>query len=106
MAFAGYSVDIRGVLRQIESTGADHSSDYRITPEALYALMQVNQQVLNEKPVRRDVFLFDDVLTTGKHFKCCKRHLRDVLPADTQISGLFVGRRLFPDPLGELTAFE
>jgi len=105
-AFVGYSVDIRAVLRQVESTGADHSSDYRITPDALYAVMQVDHQVLNSKPVRRDVFLFDDVLTTGKHFKCCKRRLRDVLPADTQISGLFVARRLLPDPLVELAPFE
>lgn len=105
-AFIGYSVDIRAVLRQAESTGADHSSDYRITPDALYAVMQVDHQVLNSTPVHRDVFLFDDVLTTGKHFKCCKRRLRDVLPADHRISGLFVARRLLPDPLEELAAFE
>jgi hypothetical protein len=106
-AFGGYHVDVRTVLRQGASTAADHdSSGDRITPEALYALMQVDEQALNSKPLHPDVFLFDDVLTTGKHFKCCERRLREVLPAQSRISGLFVARRLLTDPMGDIAAIE
>jgi hypothetical protein len=39
--------------------------------------------------------LFDDLLTTGKHYKCCERRLREVV-ADMPVSGLFVARRVLP----------
>jgi hypothetical protein len=99
MAFGEYNVDIRPLLRQAASTAADHSGGDRISSEALYAVLQVNHQALASKPVHASVFLFDDVLTTGKHFKCCERRLREVLPAGTQYSGLFVARRLLPNPI-------
>ena len=41
----------------------------------------------------RRVVVVDDVLTTGKHYKCCERRLREVL-ADIPIGGLFVARRV------------
>jgi predicted amidophosphoribosyltransferase len=42
------------------------------------------------------VILFDDVLTTGKHFMCCKRRLREHL-GDIPVTGLFIARRVPPD---------
>jgi hypothetical protein len=102
LAFTGYNVDIRALLHQTESTGADHSSSGdRISPEALYEVMQVNQHALVSKPMHPYVFLFDDVLTTGKHFKCCERLLREVLSTETQITGLFVARRVVPNPIAD-----
>ena len=102
MAFGEYNADIRALLCQAASTAADHSGGDRISPEALYAVLQINHRALASKPVQASVFLFDDVLTTGKHFKCCERRLREVLPAGTRYSGLFVARRLLPTPFEHL----
>jgi predicted amidophosphoribosyltransferase len=45
--------------------------------------------------VRERIALFDDVLTSGKHYKCCERRLHEALPA-TPIHGVFLLRRVFP----------
>jgi predicted amidophosphoribosyltransferase len=43
--------------------------------------------------VRAQIALFDDVLTSGKHYKCCQRRLREALPS-TPIAGVFLARRV------------
>lgn len=99
-AFAGYNTDVRPALRQNLSTEPDHTSGDRLTPDALHALLAIDSAVLNQRPIRSQIVLFDDVLTSGKHFKCCVRRLRDVIPADVAIRGLFVARRILPNPFG------
>jgi predicted amidophosphoribosyltransferase len=94
LAFAGYDVDIRTLLHQTKSTEADHVRDERRSPEELLALLQIDQQSLASKPLKHQIVLFDDVLTTGKHFKCCETKLREVVPTETRIMGMFVARRL------------
>ena len=94
LAFAGYDVDIRTLLHQTESTEADHVRDERRSPEELLALLQIDRQSLASKPLKHQIVLFDDVLTTGKHFKCCETKLREVVPTETRIIGMFVARRL------------
>jgi hypothetical protein len=96
-AFDPRVVDIRNLLRQTESTEADHLSGDRLTPEQLYAILDVDETAAAVAPVReRGVILFDDVLTTGKHFMCCKRRLREHL-GDIPVTGLFIARRVPPD---------
>jgi hypothetical protein len=96
-AFSGYHVDVRSLLRQSMSTEADHNSGSRLTPDALHALMELDIAQLNALPVGQAIVLFDDVLTTGKHFKCCERRLREVVPANVPILGVFIARRILPD---------
>lgn len=98
MAFAGYNADIRQLLRQTASTEADHAAGNRLDPEELYGLLQVDQTAIAARPIQGTIALFDDVLTTGKHFKCCERPLREVLPADVTIIGVFVARRILSAP--------
>ncbi|HEC15723.1 MAG TPA: hypothetical protein ENI99_03990 [Sedimenticola sp.] len=98
-AFRNYNADIRPILRQTQSTEADHSVGNRLTPDDLYAILEIDQEVYNSAPLRQGIILFDDVITTGKHFKCCERRLREVVPPDFPIYGLFVARRILPDPI-------
>jgi hypothetical protein len=91
-AFAGYDLDVRNLLYQAVSTASDHLGERRISMPALYERIHVNWHALEARPVRTRLVLFDDVLTTGKHFKCCERRLRRVMP-DISISGMFVARR-------------
>jgi hypothetical protein len=46
------------------------------------------------------IILFDDVLTTGKHFKACERRLREIDPT-IAIAGVFVARRALPRPIDD-----
>lgn len=101
VAFKGYDVDVRILLRQSESTKADHESGDRLTPEALYQVLEFDDAVMDERPLRQGIVLFDDLLTTGKHFKCCERRLREVVSASVPIIGLFVARRILPDPAAD-----
>jgi predicted amidophosphoribosyltransferase len=100
-AFNDYDADIRPLLRQTSSTEADHNAASRLTPDALYALTEVDRSVLNACPVRQVIVLFDDVLTTRKHFKCCERRLRETVATDVPIIGVFIARRILPDTAAE-----
>ena len=94
-AFGHYALDLRMVLYQSTATASDHASVRRISTEALYRVIGLDRALLARAPLRERIVLFDDVLTTGKHYKCCERRLREVL-ADIPISGLFVARRVLP----------
>jgi hypothetical protein len=94
-AFGDFDLDLRGLLYQSEGTAPDHASARRLTADALYRLIGLDREALELKPPRECIVLFDDVLTTGKHYKCCERRLREAL-ADIPISGLFVARRVLP----------
>jgi hypothetical protein len=58
----------------------------------LYRLRQIDPTALRERPVRERIVVFDDLLTSGKHFKCCERRLQQCLP-QTPVLGLFLMRR-------------
>jgi len=93
-AFSGYDVDLRCLLRQSSSTEADHQSGSRITADALHTLLELDAALLASCALRQSIVLFDDLLTTGKHFKCCERRLRTVVPAQVPIVGVFIARRI------------
>jgi predicted amidophosphoribosyltransferase len=92
-------VDIRELLRQSVSVNADHDSHSRMTPESLRELLIVDHDAWDRTPPR-SVILFDDVLTTGKHFKACQRRLREINPT-IAIAGVFVARRALPRPIDD-----
>ena len=100
-AFLGFDADVRLLLRQTTSTKSDHDSQERLTPEELLAITELNRDALNSRPIGRGIVLFDDVLASGKHFKCCEARLRDVVPADTPIIGVFVARSVRPNPFDD-----
>jgi hypothetical protein len=92
LAFAGYDVDVRELLYQAQSTLADHAGPSRLGAAALYGLLRLDATALVYLPVRERIAVFDDVLTSGKHYKCCERRLREALPG-TPVSGVFLVRR-------------
>jgi predicted amidophosphoribosyltransferase len=102
MGCAGFNSDIRLLLRRSASTESDHRTGDRLTPEALYSLLELDSAALAAKPPREAIVLFDDVITTGKSFKCCQRRLRDSIAATLPIMGLFVARRILRSPVDDL----
>jgi predicted amidophosphoribosyltransferase len=98
-AFAGYNADVRELLRQSVSANADHDSNSRMTPENLLELLFIDHGAWN-RATPRSIIPFDDVLTTGKHFKACERRLREIDPT-IAIAGIFVARRALPRPMDD-----
>lgn len=95
LSFEGYDVDVRSLLSQTSSTPRDHAGRVRLSEQALLQVLRIDEAKLLLRPVRGRVVLFDDVLTSGKHFKCCERRLKEVLP-DVPIAGVFLMRRAPP----------
>ncbi len=84
-------LDIRELIVQKESTDAAHEQASRPRPEDLVDRYQVNEMLTERAPA--EIGLFDDVLTTGAHFKAGQTVLQRAFPA-ARIVGLFVARRV------------
>jgi predicted amidophosphoribosyltransferase len=63
-------LDIRELIIQKTSTAAAHHSDTRPRPETLEPLYEINPPLKLPEP--KVIGLFDDVLTTGAHFKAAQ----------------------------------
>lgn len=84
-------LDIRELIVQKTSTEAVHNSDTRLRPETLEDLYKIDQTLATPPP--QFIGLFDDVLTTGSHFKAAQSLLRKAFP-DVRIIGIFIARRV------------
>lgn len=96
-AFAGYDTDIRPLLAQTHSIRPDHRRLQRSSFEELFALLHLQTAQLAAQPLRGHLVLFDDVLTTGKHFKCAQARVREAL-GPIAISACFLARRVLAAP--------
>ena len=93
--------DIRPLLRQTRSVEADQRrASGRISFDDLLEITEVDAAQL-QTPVRSEIVLFDDVLTSGKHYVVAKTRIREALPNHPLI-GLFVARANHPNPFDEL----
>jgi predicted amidophosphoribosyltransferase len=73
-----------------QPTAADHESDDRPRPADLLAIYTIDETKIEPEPNK--LVIFDDLLTTGCHFKAVAQLLRDRFP-NTPIIGLFIARR-------------
>lgn len=100
-AFRGYNADIRPLLRQTTSTAADHRSGRsRLKYDELLAITEIDPAQLMPA-VRGAIVLFDDVLTSGKHYKVAKTRILEVLP-EQNLFAVFVARCIHPSPFDDL----
>lgn len=83
-------IDVRELIFQRASTTAVHESDDRPTPDAIASNYVVDTTLTTPAP--KLIGLFDDVLTTGAHFKACQIVLRQTWP-QIPIIGIFIARR-------------
>jgi hypothetical protein len=84
-------LDVRELVVQMHSTRAAHELRARPSPSELGQLYRINPEVL--RPAPRAIGIFDDVLTTGAHFKAVQAVLRHQF-AGTRIVGFFIARRV------------
>jgi predicted amidophosphoribosyltransferase len=93
--------DVRNLVIQSESTVAAHEAEagQRITVEELLAVYQIDETLAAPEPTK--IVILDDVLTAGTHFRAMQTVLSQRFP-NTHIIGLFVARRIFPNPFDAL----
>ncbi|MAB50251.1 hypothetical protein [Marinobacter sp.] len=82
------------VISQAISTEANHLTPNRKRPEEIAALYQVAE--VDPDQFRDIILVFDDIITTGAHFKAMQRKLHAVFPNKT-IAGFFIARRVFKE---------
>lgn len=87
---AGRHSDIRELVIQLQSAQAAHLAEQRPTPDELVANYRLNENLA--EPAPQVIFIVDDVLTTGCHFKAVQRLLGLRFP-QARIAGLFLARR-------------
>lgn len=90
--------DARELVIQAVSTTPDHGAAARRTPTEIASLYQLDERFA--QTVSRAVGIFDDVLTTGAHFKAMKAVLSARFRG-VPIVGLFVARRVFANPFDD-----
>lgn len=83
--------EVRELVVQVASTPAAHLADRRPTPDELVSNYQLDERLAEPEP--ETIFIVDDVLTTGSHYKAVKQVLQRRFPKAT-IYGLFVARRV------------
>jgi hypothetical protein len=93
-------LDVRELIIQPVSSGAAHSSQSRPTPQQIAAGYVIDQTLASPRP--EQIFICDDVLVSGTHFKAAQIVLGQAFPGVRTI-GLFIARRV---PLSPFEAVE
>lgn len=88
MAMIHPQLDIREVLYCVANRDAAHETVCRPSSEELYNLFQVERAGSTDA---ENIIIFDDVLTTGAHFRAAKRRLRELYPG-ARVIGIFIAR--------------
>lgn len=89
----GNPCDIRELVIQVQPMDSSHATaDDRPSPDRIAANYALDPRLLT--PVPRVIVVFDDVLTTGAHFKAAQRLLQANFP-EVPIFGVFIARRAF-----------
>lgn len=90
----GRQLNIRELVVMTRNVPQSHLAEERVSIPELIESMSVDEA--NAQPEPRSIGIFDDVLTTGRHFKAVQTVLRKRFP-NVPIVGVFVARRV-PDP--------
>lgn len=86
----GRELDIRELVVMTRNVDQSHLSEERVSIEELIESMAIDEAVAEPRP--RTIGIFDDVLTTGRHFRAVQTVLENRFP-DVAIVGVFVARR-------------
>ncbi|KGD60732.1 hypothetical protein T9A_02209 [Alcanivorax jadensis T9] len=91
----GGKVDFREIVTQMVSTEASHTANSRGSVEELVNLYKIDLTQVEQ--IKNFIIVFDDVLTTGRHFKAMKQVLLKAFPG-SRVIGVFLTRRAIPAP--------
>jgi hypothetical protein len=83
--------DIRELVVQRANMAAVHDQEQRPRPEEIQANYAIDDALRNPAP--QVIGLFDDVLTTGAHYRAACTSLKEAFP-NVRVIGLFIARRV------------
>ncbi|SEI45700.1 hypothetical protein SAMN04487995_0883 [Dyadobacter koreensis] len=89
-AFIGQNVDFRELICCKGNIAASHDSPLRPSIGELYQNLYLAPREM--EGLRDNIVLFDDMLTTGAHFKACQSLIQDSFP-EKRVLGIFIARR-------------
>ena len=84
-------LDVRELIVQRESTAAVHDLAERPRPDQIQANYNIDEALRDPGP--RVIGLFDDVLTTGAHYRAASAALKQAFPG-VRVVGFFIARRV------------
>lgn len=87
-------IDIKEAVIQNESTDAVHLCENRPTKDEIKANYTIDENLL--MATKDTIIIFDDVITTGSHFKAIKEFILEKCP-QKRVLGMFVARRVFEE---------
>jgi len=90
----GSAADVRELIVQTEDLECFHEG-YRLRPDQLARYYELDTELLEDSP--REVVLFDDMLTTGCHFKAAQSAILQHWPDGVPIAGIFLARVVRPE---------
>lgn len=93
LADIGENGDVRELVIQRSDMEASHTTEIRPSPHEIRLNYSIDETLTVPSPAI--IGLFDDVLTTGAHFRAASDLLADRFP-DVPIVGIFVARRIIP----------
>lgn len=86
--------DIRELIEQKQDLPRTHRAARRHSSQSLYHNYKINDAL--REPAPKCLVIFDDLLTTGAHFKAAQRILQETFPA-AAILGIFLARAIHQD---------
>ena len=84
-------LDVRELIIQCTSTAAVHNQENRPTPDQIQANYSIDNVLRDSAP--QVIGLFDDVLTTGAHYRAALAVLQQAFPG-VRVIGFFIARRV------------
>lgn len=87
---AGLTLDIRELVVMTRNVPQSHLAEERVSIDELTASMAIDESALHPQPTA--LAIFDDVLTTGRHFKAVQAVLGARFPGVPTV-GVFLARR-------------
>lgn len=102
-AFQGWAVDVRPMLKLIQSTPADHETVDRLSYDELLAISELDNP--SDVALRPIVVIVDDVLNSGKHFKVAQTLIAAQFP-NVELRGLFLARCIRDAPLTDFSEID
>lgn len=90
----GLGLDVRELVRQHRTVPPAHECEVRPTVEEIIQNYYIDENLTDPQP--RGVWIFDDVLTAGSHYKAVQAVIRQRFPGAIT-AGFFVARRVPED---------
>ena len=83
------SVSYGELLYLTDNTRTYHQSRGRRDVESITRVMRVDRELLPEAVATKNILVLDDVITSGAHFEAARKILREIIPEQCRVYGVF-----------------